>query len=257
MSNKIRDWLGIAIIVSMAVVALSAVGYVKTYSRVSEPTSFRSFFVSAEGKVVAVPDIAQFSFSLITEGGKDVAALQKQNTEKMNKAIAFLKDKSIEEKDITTQWYNIDPRYSYFNCSEPGRCPPPEITGYTINQSVLVKVRNFDDIGNLLTGVVKEGANSVSQLTFTIDDRTEVENQAREEAIKKAKEKAEAIAKAGGFKLGRLLSISESGPSQPPIYPFGMGGGGYDMKAEQAAQPSIEPGSQDVIINVSLTYEIE
>ena len=50
---------------------------------------------------------------------------------------------------------------------------------------------------------------------------------------------------------------TKSNSSQPPIYPFGMGGGGYDMKAEQAAQPSIEPGSQDVIINVSLTYEIE
>lgn len=256
MDKKIKNYLGIAIIIVIFVFALVAIKFVSSYSRSIEPSSFRSFSVSGEGKVVAIPDVAQFTFSVITEGDTDIAKLQKENTEKVNKAIKFLKSNDIETKDIKTQSYNLQPRYQY-SCppvfGERRTCSPPEIVGYTITQTVSVKVRDFDKIGKVLAGAIENGANSVSQLSFTIDEPDTLQNQARVEAIEKAKEKAKAIAKAGDFSLGRLLSIEE-GSYPSPIFRAeakGIGGAG-DMSV-----PTIEPGSQEITVNVILTFEIE
>ncbi len=255
MDKKIKNYLGIAIIAALAVAVLSGAVYVYFYSKASQPTSYRSFSVSGDGKAVAVPDIAQFSFSVITEGNLNIANLQKINTEKMNKIIEFVKSKQIDSKDITTQSYSIYPRYQYYNCNKTtGVCPPAEIVGYTVSQSVLVKIRDFAKIGDLLSGTVANGANSVSELSFTIDDPTSVQNEARAEAIAKAKDKAKSIAKAGGFRLGKLISIQEGGAAYPMYVEraYGIGGG-----AETAPAPTIEPGSQEVSISITLTYEIK
>lgn len=258
MDTRIKNILGIALTVAVVGLTFAAMQYAKVYEKAVNPASFRSFSVSGSGKAVAIPDIAQFSFTVITEGGKQVGALQQENTKKVNKAIEFVKSKSIDGKDIKTQSYNVQPRYQYFNCPrDGGACPPPEIVGYTITQSVLVKVRDFAKVGDLLSGVVGQGANSVSDLSFTIDDPTMVQNEARAEAIGKAKTKAESLAKAGGFALGRLLSIEEGTVSQPPMYyamesaQYGKGGGGV------APSPSIEPGSQEMNMSVTLKYEMQ
>ena len=273
MADKVKNYVGFAAIFALVVFALSAVGYVKTYSKSIEPSRYRSFSVSGEGKVVAIPDIAQFSFTVITEGGTDLSVLQTENSAKINNAIDFIKSNGVEDADIKTQSYNVSPRYQYFDCSPrilretlpypatPDEnitpCPPPEIVGYTINQTVSIKVRDFEKIGALLSGVVKNGANLVYGPNFTIDDRTKIENEARAKAIENAKQKADAVAKAGGFRLGRILAINEGGYSPYPRYEsfsgfdYGKGGGG-DVPA-----PTIEPGSQDVIVNVSISYEIK
>lgn len=262
-----KKYLYVAVIVALLAFSYAMMAVTGIVKNSIDPAFARSFSVSGEGKVVAVPDVAQFSFTVITEGGNDVSALQQKNTESANAAIDFIKSKGIAKEDITTQGYSVSPRYQYYNCSRPislgdgisvEPCPPAEIVGYTVSQTVLVKAREdkFGIVGELLSGVVGHGANSVSQLWFTIDDPAMVEQEAREKAIEKAKEKAKATAKAGGFRLGRLLSLSEGGFT--PFYKgiglesardAGMGGGAVPA-------PSIEPGSQDVMVTVTLMYEI-
>ncbi len=258
MSQKHKNMMAWAIIIALLAFAYAIISAAGSYSRAIEPSSFRSFAVSGEGESVAAPDVAQFTFSVVTEGGTDVSSLQEENTRKMNQAIQFVKDQEVEDKDIKTQRYSLTPRYQYYRC-EDGPCPPPEIVGYTVTQTTEVKVRDFEVIGDIVSGVVENGANTVSQLSFVIDDPTEVQNEARAEAIEKAKDKAKAIADAGGFRIGRLLSIQEDG--QYPVYrtylakeemgidsASGMGGG---------IAPSIEPGSEEVSVNVTLIYEIK
>ncbi|OGZ96189.1 MAG: hypothetical protein A2847_02395 [Candidatus Sungbacteria bacterium RIFCSPHIGHO2_01_FULL_50_25] len=244
-------------------VSYAAVSYVGTYARSIEPSSFRSFAAQGEGKVVAKPDVAEFSFSIISQGGKDIGKLQQENIERANRAIALVKNSGVEGKDIKQQYYSVEPRYQYFSCPPVERfgdskpCPPAEIVGYTVTQSYLVKVRNFEKIGAILSGIVDAGANSVSQLSFTVDDPAALESSARSEAIKKAQERAKEIAAAGGFSLGRLLSIDEGG-GYPPVYyakteAFGRGGA---SDAAPMPAPSIEPGSQEIRVTVTLRYEI-
>lgn len=257
MNTIIKNLLGVAIIASLITAGIASLQYIKLYSHSIEPSSFRSFTVSDEGKVVAIPDIAEFSVSVITQNKADVGVLQKENTGKVNAIIAFLKSKNIDQKDIKTQGYNIQPQYEYRNnCATV--CPPPKIAGYTITQTISVKVRKFEAIGEALSGVVASGANSVSGLSFTIDDKTELENKARAEAIKKAQKKARNLADAAGFKVGRLLGVSEGGITPYPIAQYGYGG---DFAAKSSASfesaPVIEPGSEEITATVSLTYEIE
>ncbi|MFH1111577.1 MAG: SIMPL domain-containing protein [Patescibacteria group bacterium] len=256
MNEKLKTYLGWVIILVLLVFAYSAVVYVTSYAETSESSSFRSFGVSAEGKVVAVPDVAEFSFSVITDGGAQIGNLQQQNTDKVNKAIEYVKSNGVEAKDIKTQQYNLQPRYRYFNCRYDGVCPPPEITGYTVTQTVLVKVRDFVKVGTLMSGVVQNGANQVADLRFIVDDPSVLENQARAEAIAKAQSKAREVAKSGGFKLGDLLSIEEGSNVPQSYYQYGIGGDA-EAKGMGGAAPAIEPGSQEVIVNVNLRYEIK
>ena len=259
--NKIKGLLWIVIATVFIAFGYAAISYVDTYSKSIEPSAFRSFSVSGEGKITAIPDVAQFTFSVITEGGKDIAKLQKENTDKVNKAIDFVKSQGVEVKDIKTLNYNLDPQYQYFSCPRPlvgeaKPCPPAEIIGYKITQTVQIKVRDFAKIGVILSGVVDRGANDVSQLSFTIDDPTKMQDSAREQAISKAREKAKLIAKAGDFKVGRLLGIDEGFGGVPyykyaPAVAESFGAGGA------APSPTIEPGSQEISVTVTLRYEIE
>jgi len=262
MEQKIKNYLGIAGTVGIIIVAIAGWRYVGAYADSLQPGAYRSFSVSGEGKSVAIPDIATFNFGVITEGGKDIASLQTQNTDKTNKAIGYLKAQDVDEKDIKTSGYNVEPRYQYSSCSyissrSDTACPPPTIVGYTITQSVTVKVRDLDKAGDILAGVVNNGANNVSQLNFTLDDPESAKTAARIEGFNKAMAKAKEIAKEGGFRLGRLVTVN-IGDNSSPVY-YGMGGYAADSYAKTASVPSpiIEVGSQDVKVTVSLTYEIK
>ncbi len=280
MHTTLKNVLGGALVVGILAVALSVHSFVRSYSKSIQPSSFRSFIVTGEGKKVWVPDVARFSFSVITEGGKDINKLLGENTEKVNRINKFVKDRGVPAEDLQTQAYNVEPRYQHYPCTSPpivypqreptadlsiidtppgrGGCPPPDIVGYTVSQTVQVKVKNFEKVkvGELLTGAVKEGANSVSQLTFTVDDSSGLQNEARKEAIAKAKEKAEAVANAGGFGVGRLLSIEESFGGLP-YYDYGIGRGGGEYTKSVPPPPFVEPGSQEIRVSVTLKYEIQ
>ncbi len=272
MDTKIKNYLGVAIIGAIILLVISLFWYVASFSK--SVSLDRQFSVRGEGKIVAVPDIAQLTFGFLTEGGKDIANLQKENSEKANRLIAFLKENKIEDKDIKTEFYDISPRYQYYNCPLLERlpspsplplededsssiitpCPTSKIVGYTINQSISAKIRDLNKVGDVVSGAVEKGANTVSGPNFTIDDSVKLQNQAREEAIAQAKEKAKSMAKAGGFRLGKLISIQEDSyfPGVIPFYAKERVGGGD----ETGIVPDIEPGSQDTKVSVTLSYEI-
>ena len=258
--NKSKiPFLHIAASIALIAFAYASIQFVESYDKTIEPSSFRSFNVSAEGSVVTVPDVAEFSFSVISEGDNDLAALQKETTNKNNAIISFLKDKEIDEKDIKTSSYTISPRYErcYAHQMPSGVCPPPKIVGYTVSQNTYVKIRNFDVVGEALAGVVTNGANSVGQLQFKIDDESIAQAEAREKAIEKAQEKASQIAKATGFNVGRLLGINEGFSYQTQRYESKISYAMDDGMMAESFAPTVSAGSQEVKITVTLTYEIK
>ncbi len=256
MNEKTKNYLGWALIVGVLAVGVSALGYVGVYRR-SVASMSPSFMVSGEGRVIAKPDIARVSFGVTTEGGQDLAGLQTENTTRVNKAIEFVKQQGVATADIQTENYQVSPRYQYCNRYSPtgeSLCPPETIVGYTIEQTVSLKIRDFSLISPILSGVVQNGANRVWGLSFMVDDPTQFENDARAEAMAKAKAKAKSIASAGGFNLGALLSVDEG---FYPLYAkqYGLGMGGTD--AVSAPLPNIEPGSSEIIVSVNLRYAIK
>lgn len=251
MSEKIKNILGYSLAFGVLIFAFSVFAFVGAYSKASEPA--KGFLVSATGEVVAVPDIAEFNYAVVTEGGDDLIAIQNENTRKSNEINSYLKEKGIDEEDIRTAGYNIYPRYQSVRCAPGEICPPSEIVGYTVNHSVRVKVRDMAMVGEILSGTVRAGANSTSGLAFSIDDIESIKNEARDKAIQEAKEKAKTMADSAGFKIGAVISISENF-----YYPFAStrSAGMEVMDSYMPEPPSIEPGSEEVQVSVTIRYEI-
>ena len=205
--------------------------------------------VTGEGKVTAVPDVGVVSLS-VESRGRTVADVQEGSTKKMNDIVAFLKGLDIGKKDIRTTQYSLNPNYTWN--PQTGK---QSLDGYTLSQSVEVKIRKLDRAGDVLGGALERGANQVGQLSFTIDEPEKLQAEAREKAIAQAREKAAALAKAAGVDLGRVRSFNEN-VNNPTPYPI-MYARDMGLGEPKTAAPRIEAGSQEVVVQVSLAFEIE
>ena len=207
----------------------------------------RTISLDATAKVTATPDIAMTTLGMIATG-ETVAAAQTANTAVMNQLTARLAELGIASADMRTTNYNIYPQYNY--TSEEGRI----LEGYEVSQSVSVKIRDLDKANQVIALAGEVGANSVSGLQFTIDDREVYLEEARMEALKKVYTKAQALSQALGVRIVSIVSYGEyetSGDVSPYMYDksaYGMGG------AE--ATPDIQSGSMDVEMSVNITFEI-
>ena len=214
--------------------------------------------VVGKGEATAVPNIATFSFSVHAED-IDAATAQSKSATAMNAIIDYLKGANIEEKDIKTEYYNLNPRYEYPNiiCADGVYCPPGErvLRGYEVDQSVSVKVRDTSKAGELISGVGERGATNVSGIQFTIDDEDNIKAEAREEAIADAQAKAEKLAGDLGVRIVRMTGFWED----QGAYPYGYGGaemGVSTMAKDAAVAPSIPVGENTVTAQVNISYEV-
>ena len=213
--------------------------------------------IGAEGKATVTPDIATLHFSVISEG-KDPVALQRENTVKMNTAIDFIKGLGIDKKDIKTAGYNLYPKYEYTRSADAMYPYPGKqiISGYTLTQTVEVKVRDLEKVASVLAGLPEKGINQIDGPNFSVEDPDKYLNEARREAFVKARAKAEAMTRANGMRITRVVTFSENQGGYPIMYARAEAigkGGSFDLPV---APPSIEPGSQEVNVEVSVTYAI-
>lgn len=242
---------------ALLMLGIAALAFVYQYGRSLDQTyPNRTFSVQGEADIETPNDIAFFTATVTTEGEGEVALLQSENTEKMNRINAFLGEQGIDKRDLKTTNYTMNPRYNYPSCpSGTITCPPPTINGYTITQSLEVKVRQTDKVGDLLTGIVAAGANSVSGVSFVTDDDNAARLEARKQAFADAREKAFETAKAGGFRVGKMVTFYEDNMS--PVEPMREGmGGDMTLSAKAMPAPVIEPGVSKGKLQVTLTYEI-
>jgi uncharacterized protein YggE len=218
-----------------------------THRTIGRPADVRdTFTIEGEGKVSGTPTLAEISFGLLSEG-TDVAKIQQDNTRKVNAMIDAVKALNIQEKDIQTSQYSINPKYDYKDGTS-------KISGYQVSQNISVKVRDLSKIGDLLTRVGQLGGNQVNGPTFTIDDPSSLNQEARLEALEDARKKAEALSGVLGVKIGRVVTFSETSnnPAPMPVMYRTL------EVANDAAQsmPSIQTGSLDVMSRVSVTFEV-
>lgn len=138
------------------------------------------------------------------------------------------------------------PTYGYSGTAQ-------RINGYNASATLLIKVRNLDNVNNVIDQATGNGANQVSGLSFGVDDKTKQEGEARQMAVAEAKKKAEQAAKIAGFKLGRIINYSENFGGSPRPIPLMMDA----AKAVGSVPTQVEPGSSEVLVSVTLSYEIQ
>ena len=238
-------WTGVAILLMIFLAVFSWKTFREAGRVGVELTPRDTITINGEGKISSEPTLAQVSLGLYSEGAS-VPVIQDQNSRKVNAIIDALINMGIAKADIQTNNYSIQPKYTYTE----GKT---NIDGYTVSQSLTVKVRDLSKVGDVISKAGELGSNQVNGVTFTIDDPSSIQQQARAKAIDDARKKAEELAKAMGVSIIKVVTFSESSgnTNPPPIF--------YARDAVPAAasvSPEIQPGQLDVTANVSVTFEV-
>jgi len=226
------------------------IAQIRSETRITEGTLRDTIEVKGEGKIDVKPDIALITFSVIRES-RDIAKAQEENTQTMNDIIENLINLGVKKSDLKTTNYSIYPRYEYNR--ETGK---QTLAGYEVRQNLEVKIRDFNEIGKTIQESTDLGANQMGGLNFTIDDQTKAKSDARAKAIADAKSKAKILAKQLGIKLGSIINFYESSDYTPVYKTQSMIGGGDISEEIAMPTPNIEPGTNEIQINVGLVYEI-
>ncbi len=249
---KAALWLLVAVLAAVLIYTLSAVRYVGAGIAAGNTIS-----VSGYGESFSTPDIATFTYSVVSQK-PTVAAAQADATAKANAALAYLKSAGIDEKDIQTSNYSVNPQYDWVQgACVNGSCPNGRqvLRGYEVRQSTTVKVRDTAKAGDVLTGIGATGATEVSGLQFTFDNPNQGQDEARQKAIADAKAKANELARELGVSIVRVVSFNESSGGYPtPMY--ARGGATNQAMDSKAVAPEISVGQNKVSSSVSVTYEI-
>jgi uncharacterized protein YggE len=209
-----------------------------------------AFTLSGEGIASAKPDIAVLVSGVVTQAKTAREALD-ANTTAMTKLLDSFKSADIEERDLATSGFSVQPRYVYTQRND-GTQEAPRITGYEVRNTVTVKVRDLAKLGSVLDTAVTQGSNQIDGLSFDISDKAALLDEARKKAYADARHKAETYAAAAGVKLGRLRDLSEQGGGFPPPRPMMM-----RAEAAKSADVPIAQGEQEIQVNVTVTWELE
>lgn len=166
-----------------------------------------------------------------------------ENAELASTLIQTIKGQGVEDQDITTTNLSVQPNYQ----------PAGTIDGYTVTNQVEATLRDIATSGDLIDAAAGAAGDAirVQQLTFSIDDDSDLRAQARAEAVTQAQEQAQQIADAAGTQLGAVQSITEDPDTGATPFPASR------AMADRAASTPIEPGSQELSVAVTVTYEID
>jgi len=201
--------------------------------------------VMTEGKATGKPDLAMITIGVETRDAEARTAAE-QNDERMAEVMNALLAKGVAEEDIQTVDYSIRAEIDWEDSKQ-------RVIGYVVNNSVVVKLREVDEAGDVLDAVTAAGANNIYGIQFTFDDPSALREEARAEAMAEAQAKAQALAQLAGVGLGKPRQISESFVGPSPLYlerayavPAAEGGGGAPFS----------PGQLEVSVQVQVTFDI-
>jgi hypothetical protein len=199
--------------------------------------------VTATGKTTRVPDLATIRAGVVTQAPTAGQALG-DNAQRMAGVLAALKKAGIEARDIATANVSLQPQYRY----EDNK--PPVITGYQATNSVSIRFRDIAKSGAILDTLVAQGANQIEGPSLSLDQPDAALDEARVDAVKRARARAELYAKAAGLSVTRILTISEGGEIAGPPPPMPV----YRMAAAKVADTMVMPGESDVTATITVRF---
>ena len=201
--------------------------------------------VSGQGEAAGAPDLATVNLG-VEAFRNTVQAAREDAAAAMNQAIAVLRDRGIEERDIQTSSFNIYPRYD-----QNGH----NITGFQVSNQATVKIRDLNALGSIIDEVVAAGGDLTrfQGVSFSIENPKPLEEQARAAAVADLTAKANQLASLTGVQLGRLVSISESGGFPYPVPVAERAFAAQDV----ASATNIVPGEVQVMVTLNATFAIQ
>lgn len=268
--NKLQTREGFTFVVSVAIIIATALMVVMAFGRGREGSNpngqpLPAITVSGSGEVFVAPDVANFT-ATVSVDAKTMADAGKAAAEQENRLVAKLADAGIAKDDIKTVSYNAYPKYENRSVPMPdmscygGICPSPVtnsvITGYTVSETVSVKVRNLEKAGDIAKLLADSNLNSVNGPDFAVDKPEEAQNAARAKAIDDAKAQAKILARQLGVRLGKIVDFQVSGGNQGYPIAYAMKSSMDSAGAAPAPSPELPAGQTNIRSTVSITYRI-
>jgi len=234
----------------LATVTASAPG--AALAQDSQPTP--RIMVSGEGTATVAPDMAIVTLTVTREADTARAALD-ANTAAMSEVLAAMKAEGIEDRDLQTSGFSIEPKYVYPKNYSDGDRQPPKIVGYTVRNSLTVRVRDLEKVGAILDKSVTLGVNQGGGIAFTNDDPSSAIEEARVKAMREAIAKAKTLTETAGVGLGKVLEISENSFRPQPV-PLARAKVAM-MEASDAAPVPVATGENAYSVTVNVTFAID
>jgi uncharacterized protein YggE len=197
--------------------------------------------VVATGESSRVPDLATIRSGVVTQAPTAAAALA-QNAQRMAGVLAALKRAGVAPRDIMTTAATLNPQYRYADNQ------PPVITGYQATITVSIRFRDVNASGPVLDVLVAQGANQIDGPTLSLAAPDAALDEARTDAIKRARARAILYAGAAGLTVNRIVSISEAGDQSAAPEPMQF------ARAKDVASTSIVPGESRITATVSVRF---
>jgi len=223
-------------------VALAAI--VSTSAVAADKSDRGTIRVSGVGEAHGRPDVAEITVGVTTQAETAQEAME-TNNEAMRELFETLERHNIKDRDRQTRNFSVSPRYHQ---DRRNRDKPPTIVGYEVRNQVHIRVRELENLGEVLDSVVRSGANQISGINFYIDNPRELADQARTKAVQDAKRRAKLLADEAGVGLGKVLEIHEGGQSQPMPR--------QRLAIAEAASVPIAAGEETVTAHVSMVFVI-
>ena len=195
---------------SLVALSLALAAAVPAAARAEEAAKPResTIVVTGEGSSEMAPDMALIDLGVVKDAKTAREALD-ANNKAMAEILAALKEAGIEERDLQTSGFAINPQYQYTQ-SSTGENPPPVLTGFQVTNTLTLRVRDLSKLGEILDKAVTLGANQGGGIRFTNDKPDTAVSAARKKAVENAIAKAKELTAAAGVDLGRVLEISET-----------------------------------------------
>ena len=200
--------------------------------------------VTGEGIVKVEPDEVLIK-SRIEHEGNSAAEVKRQNDEVVNKVIKYLKAQGIDDKNINTEYVNLNKRYDYND----------KTYSYVANQAISIRLENLKDYEKIMKGLLENGLNRVDGIQFKSSEMEKYEKEARKLAVLDAQSRAKELAQPLGQDIGKAVSISEMDyNSFQPVYRMDEA---VEMSAAKDGQQTIAPGELEIKIKVNVGFELK
>ncbi|OQY08300.1 MAG: hypothetical protein B6I22_01120 [Desulfobacteraceae bacterium 4572_123] len=220
----------------------------------SVPAAERNLILTdGTAEVSGENDSVRILIAVVTHG-RNLEATSAANMDAIEKVLSAVKSLDIKLLTLKTIDYRVTPQRDY-------KAKPPEIKGYEVHNSVAVTLEGFapDRLSRhasiIISKALENGANSIQYIKFYIKNRTRLEHKALAGATRQAIARAEALAKAAGVKLKRIVTLSTHPEYASPMKSM-LRGAPVQASAE-AMLPVMEPGESRIRVKVNLAYEIE
>ncbi len=206
---------------------------------------------ATEFKYVA-PDTATVSFTVETTNKNSQKAVE-LNNEKTSTLISVIKNSLKENEAIKTSTYNLRQKYEYNSITKKNVAD-----GYIVTNTVTVKLKDTQKTGKIIDLATKNGATSVSGLSFTLQNTDAVCKELTQKAILKAKQQAQDVLAPLGKTIGSIANINYScSTNTPSLYQYRNFAMAKSAEGAADSSISIEQGETRVNANVSIVFTIK